>query len=531
MITKNKQKILLFFLFSFSIYCGLLIGESWDERYNLSNGKGTLDYLFSLGRINDEVYYGQYYSSIYWSIQYFISKIFPSQYQIEINHLINLIFSLGTIFGIGKLSKELFNKKVGKITFLILFFYPVFFGHMAINGKDTILAFCHVWIFYLLLRYLKRQKIKDKSSYYIILIGILIALATGIQLIFLGSLIIVFLFILFDIFVGKKIINHNFNKKQFLIDLLKSFCIFYFILILFWIETHQNIFILPFNFLLERLSPETWSGWPYTLVNGEVYFSSEAPKLYFLINLIFKSPEYFLLCYIIFLFIVFKSNIFFKNKFSFFNYKLFLIVFIISLPTLFLFIIPIPVSDGMRLFLWSLPYFCIIPALVIYFLIENFKKVTCKFTLLILLGLVSYYLLNFFSITPYQYTYLNILNGKNNFAYKKFENDYWGTSLKELINKSNFLNKKGKLAICGVNAEVVKSYLNKNKLSKITIVNTNESYDFIIMTNRTIWKDNKISINTKNQKSGITTCFQKFKGKDLSTVKRNNLLLSTIREK
>ena len=51
------------------------------------------------------------------------------------------------------------------------------------------------------------------------------------------------------------------------------------------------------------------------------------------------------------------------------------------------------------------------------------------------------------------------------------------------------------------------------------------------MTNRTIWKDNKISINTKNQKSGITTCFQKFKGKDLSTVKRNNLLLSTIREK
>ena len=119
---KNKQKILLFFLFIFSIYCGLLIGESWDEGYNLSNGKATLDYLFSLGRINNEVYYGEYYSSIYWSIQYFISKIFPSQYQIEINHLINLIFSFGTIFGIGKLSKELFNKKVGKITFLILFF-------------------------------------------------------------------------------------------------------------------------------------------------------------------------------------------------------------------------------------------------------------------------------------------------------------------------------------------------------------------------------------------------------------------------
>ena len=78
---------------------------------------------------------------------------------------------------------------------------------------------------------------------------------------------------------------------------------------------------------------------------------------------------------------------------------------------------------------------------------------------------------------------------------------------------------------------MVKSYLKKNKFSKITVVSTNESYDFVIMTNRTIWKDNEFSTNTMNQKSKIITCFEKFEGKDLSTVKRNNLLLSTIREK
>ena len=71
--------------------------------------------------INKNIFYGEYYSSIYWSLLYFITEIFPAKYKIEVSHLINLIFSLSVIFGIGKISKELFNKKVGEITFLILF--------------------------------------------------------------------------------------------------------------------------------------------------------------------------------------------------------------------------------------------------------------------------------------------------------------------------------------------------------------------------------------------------------------------------
>ena len=108
-----------------------------------------------------------------------MTQIFPSKYQIESSHLINLIFSLSAIFAIGKVSKELFNKKVSKIVFLILFFYPVFFGQMGFNPKDTILAFCHVWIFYSILKYLKNQ-----TNKYVANIGILAAMGTGIQLFF-----------------------------------------------------------------------------------------------------------------------------------------------------------------------------------------------------------------------------------------------------------------------------------------------------------------------------------------------------------
>ena len=154
---KTKQKILFLFLVCFSIYCALTIGQGWDEGFLLIQGKVTLDYLLSLGRIDVDIYLREYYSPIYYSLKYLLIQIFPIEYQIEVSHIINLIFSLSVIIAIKKLSKELFNEKVGNYVFLILFFYPIFFGHMAFNSKDTILAFSHVWIFYLSIKYLKKQ--------------------------------------------------------------------------------------------------------------------------------------------------------------------------------------------------------------------------------------------------------------------------------------------------------------------------------------------------------------------------------------
>ena len=119
-MNKKNQKVLLFFLFTFSAYCAIIIGKSWDEGYHLLQGESTLDYLFSLGKVDNYFYAREYYSTLYWTLQYLITTIFPSKYQIEISHLTNLIFSLATIIGIGQLGKELFNKKVGKIIFLVL---------------------------------------------------------------------------------------------------------------------------------------------------------------------------------------------------------------------------------------------------------------------------------------------------------------------------------------------------------------------------------------------------------------------------
>ena len=188
-MSKKKKYLPLGILIIFSTYCSLTIGQSLDEKWQLSLGKNTFDYLISLGQVDNYFPYREYYSAMYWTSLYFITEIFPSKYEVQINHLFNMIFSLGVIFAIGKVSEELFNKKVGKIVFLIFFLFPIFFGHMSINGKDTILALSHVWIVYLILRYFKKQNIREKINKYIFRLALLAALASGIQLAFLGSLV------------------------------------------------------------------------------------------------------------------------------------------------------------------------------------------------------------------------------------------------------------------------------------------------------------------------------------------------------
>jgi hypothetical protein len=164
---KIKYQIFYFFIILYSTYCAIFIGQSWDEGFHLMQGKITLEYLFSLGKINKDYLYKEFYSPIYWTIQFFLSQIISLKYQIEIIHIINLIISLFTAIGLSKICRIIFNKDIEKISLIVLLLYPIFFGHTAMNGKDTILAFSHVWIFYFILQYLKNQFILSKKNNYI----------------------------------------------------------------------------------------------------------------------------------------------------------------------------------------------------------------------------------------------------------------------------------------------------------------------------------------------------------------------------
>ena len=193
---------------------------------------------------------------------------------------------------------------------------------------------------------------------------------------------------------------------------------------------------------------------------------------------------------------------------------------------------PYRVYDGLRLFLYLIPYFNIIPGLAIYYLIYNFNSLMPKLLLGVIGSLFAYYLLIFILLTPYQYTYLNLFIGNFSNAHKKFENDYWAISIRELIKKipreTNLIsdNTKIKITFCGAPDSLVKKELKKLKDLKFEQQNMYaKDFDYVIMTNRVL-EDREDNIL-----ANVTTCFEKFKGEDLITVERNGLMLSTLRKK
>jgi len=528
---KKIEVYILAILFIFAFYCSLTIGSSWDELYEMTIGKDRLKYLFTFGSYKNFNFhiFTEFYPGFYNTFAILITKLFPSKFEIEVWHIVNTTFSILTVFGISKITSNLFNKTVGKIVFIICFTYPIFFGHMAINSKDTIIAFANIWSTYIFLRYIQKQNANPNR--YILLSGLTIGLGTGVRLPFLVTLFPLLIFIIIDIFLLKKIINTKFSSKKFFLDLIKILTIAYLISIAFWPQAHLNIFFEPFRLFLEHIK-HGGGGVPWILFNGQFFNTSELPSNYILINLLFKSPEFLLLSYLIFIFVLIFNNKFFIKKFSLFWTKISLIIFILLFPFIYFVFLPVKIYDGIRLFLFIIPYFCIIPGLAIYYLITHVKRKIILPISIIVSILFVYFLYNFITITPYHYTYLNRFNGNFSLADKKFENDYWAVSTKELINKikkqKDFIskNKKIKLALCGVNHEIVMKELDKIKNFNYEIKHLfSNDFDYVIMTNRSQLDENDSTI------TNIKTCYQIVKGTDLFTVKRKGLILSTFREK
>jgi len=526
---KKFENLTLIFLIIFAVYCSLTLGMAWDEPYHNYEGKNRLKYFFTLGKYKyDEFLHFRYYPGFYDTLSAFISQIIPIKYEVHGHHISNLFFSLLTMFGISKITGRLFNKKVGKIVFLISFLNPIFFGHMSINPKDTIIAFSNVWATYFIIRYLQTQQINIKRKYFSTLVGLAIGFGVGIRVIFLGTLIPILILTILDIFFLKKFINEKFSLIKFFNDLFKVLLIAYAMMIIFWPYTHDNIFTLPFKLIFDSLG-DISQGPQWGLMNGEFYRTYETPKTYLIVNLFYKLPEFILLSYIIFIYLFFNDKKFFLNHFEFVKTKLSYLLFIIIFPIVIISLMALKIHDGLRFVLFLMPYLSIIPGVTIYYLAYNIKFNICKFYLTSILLLFIYYLFSFFSLTPYQYTYLNIFNGNFSDASKKFENDYWGASIKELARKiemSNHFNSNDyfKIAYCGINDDTINYYLKRINNFRYIETPIYKDYDYVIMTNRTHGEIN-------DKKADVKTCFDLYKGKDILFVKRNGLILSTIRQK
>ena len=402
----TKKNILLSITFLFMAYCAIDIGSMWDSGTHLLMGKNRLDYLFSLGAVKNEYWFSKFFPGISYTITAFLLNLFPKNLETEFLHLINLSISLSAVYGLSNICKILFNKQVSKIVFVIFLFFPTFFGHASINPKDTMVAVSYIWLTYFILKYIKKSIKSQNNNHLVVKIAFFLALGSGVRLAFATLLLPLLFFVFIEIFYFKKIINKKkFSIKLFFYDFLKIIFLSYFILVLFWPQAHSNILIEPFHIFLESIDAPPVA----SLLNGNIYLTKNTPNNYILINLLFKTPEYILLLYLYFIFFVIKYNYFFSKKITLFNYKLFLILLVLLLTNILFIFSPYPMYDGMRLILFMISFFVLIPGLAFYFLINNYSHLKFKIMLIPVFFLFIIFVFKFISLTPYQYVYLKFV--------------------------------------------------------------------------------------------------------------------------
>jgi len=511
---KKIELIILGPLIVYSLYCSLIVGPSWDEFYHYKNGENIFKYIFSFGTRDYNSANFIYHFGLYDFLSTFFSKNFTKNYLIHSHHIFNLTFSILSVFGVYQVTKILFNSNIGKIAFIICFLNPIYFGHFSINPKDTIIAFCYIWIFCISLKYSNYPK-KNKYLFYLTL---LFSLGLSIRLTFLFSLFPIFIIILFELYHKNKIFIPQLYK--FIKDLFLIIIFSFLITFIFWPDTHSDLLRLPFSLVKNYflLFFDANFGLPLGILNGDFYETTNTPSRYIFVMLFYKLPIYILFS-IVFLPIVLYAMKEQKKVFK----GIFYIFLQILFPILIILIFKPGINDGLRYFLYILPFFAILSSISMYYIfLSRFIILKIFFIFLFL-----YNIFIFFKLTPYQYTFINSLNGKFSNNLNKFENDYWGASIKELLlkakNNSFFEeNKIYHISTCGVNNQIIKHYLNKEFDFEYKFVNSNEVYDYMIFVNRVDTTLEKVNLNSAK------TCYDNFFRSDIIKVERNGLPIAFI---
>lgn len=513
-------KFIIFLIFILGLYNALNLGASWDEPFHHILGIERLFYFLSLGKFKndtsvDSQFYPGFYDLLSSSIYFLIEKInfdFAKNYLFEIKHLINFVFSVISVIGLYKVLKLYSkNKNFSLLVCLITLLNPFFFGHLSFNPKDIIIFFSLIWFIYFFSIYI----LYNNSFKYLILFSFFLGFGCGTRLSFL--ILPLPIIVIGIIFYCKKFeLSFISFIKNNTFRILISWSIILFFTIIAWRHLHNfNFDIIKVMFL----NSIKWPGGPRLgLINGIFYETFNTPKAYFLFFLIYKMPIYQSILFFCSIFIVFLKKNFFRKKIKNFeviiNFNLFFLFYIIFLSL----ILNVKIYDGIRLFLFLIPFFSIISTFFIFYLIFNFKKkINQLFAVIIFIFFVTYFV-KFISLNPYQYTYLNLNPTINKDG---FENDYWNVSFKELIEKipEKIYGKKASdynFFICGGDHKVAYYYLSKKFKKKINLTNYKNA-DLVIMTNRA-----SFNVNDKR------TCFQKYSGNELFFVERNNTKLSKL---
>ena len=522
----NKVAIGLIALLSlFAIYCAFNIGLSWDEVQRHWQGLIRWDYLKSLefGEFDfKEGGWSQIEPGLYDTLNFIIAnlllKIFPAKL-IAVKHSINLAFSFFTLIGLFVVSKKIFNKEIALLAVLLCFINPFFFGHMAMNPIDTIICFCLVWFAYCI--YMYCTNFEEKRLRYLVLAASLMGLGVGTRLPFIiVPLPIMISALIFIIITKYKTHNKYEIYKKIFLDFIIFYFITFFLMILAWPYVHSS----P-DILFEALSPSGNVKYPHgpvlDILNGNYYEMVKTPRTYFFSFFIFRMPIFILVLLFAFAFFLKTDSSFFTSKFGQFKNKIIIISSVVFFPILIHLIFQVKIYNGIRLFLFIIPFLSLLLGICLYYILENFKNSRyIKSLLVVVFIFFLFFLQRFIYLTPYHYDYSNFFNIKFKNTERLYIHDYWTVSYKELMEliNSNKNLKEVKTTYCGGHFFTLRYLSKKYSGGKVTFVPYEEA-DYIIMID-----------TVSNDIDEKSSCYLLRPGKDIVSVNRLGVKLSVLRE-
>ena len=515
---------LITLLILFAIYCSTTIGMSWDEFFHHINGSHRAEYLKTFGKFTDynyidNKYYPGLYDTFHFLILDFFLKFFPANI-LEIKHLIHLTFGFLTLLGLFLISKSFFNKEIASIAVLFCLLNPFFFGHMSINPKDTMICFALVWFAYSV--YLYCSNIEKKHLSFVILASLFMGFGLGVRISFFVITIPIIVAAVIFLLKNKKKYQKHLNFKKISFHILILLLISFFLMVIAWPHIHHSLLLLPKVILNIIFNSIKWSSGPtLELLNGNIYETYSTPRTYLLNFFIFRKPIYILILILTLIFFLKNDNNFFKSNFNNFNKKIIVILSIILFPILLAVISQVKLYNGIRLFLFIVPWLSLLLAVCFYYILKNLKKsfyIKIIFSLIMMSFLL--FLQRFIYLTPYHYDYSNFFHTKFINTEKLYVHDYWAASYKELFKLigENTSLKKIKADFCGGDRHTVNYLANKYSGKKVTFV-PYEQADYIVMINT-------LSTDVNNK----STCFLLRPGKDIVAVNRLGVKLSVLRK-
>ena len=553
-------------IFSISIllllawWSSLTIGLSTDEYFHHINGMKRFNFLVSLGEYK-KIYFrnSEFYPGLYDTLSYafgqiilLVNKKFYANNIDFVMHIVNISFSSLSILGMYFFSKKIFNKDVALLTVLLTLLNPFFFGHMGMNSKDLIVFFSLIWFCYYFYLYCTEDL---KNFKYLLLFSFFVGFGSGVRLTFA---IVIFPAVVCGIIFLIKKYKDNYLKfyKRLLTHIPVTIVITIFLVLICW----PHIFIAYQNDNLGRFlsiilkATMNWNDGPKIgLMNGEYYEVFNTPKTYFIDIILYRLPIYFSILVILSYIFYFLKKINFKNEISFFNQKFLIINVIAFFPILLALVLGVNIYDNLRLFLFTIPFFCLIASFSLYQVIKNFnfswKEISLSITLVILFSLSIY---RFISLTPYQYDYINFSSLKLSHANTNWEHDYWGASYKELVHKiKDNLNdeeiKNLKITNCSGDDTLLyylfrhlgKKFIYRSKReheathaviinrTTLDVINNPLVGDLVDETGAMKITDMEKVVRTPGVK---TRCPIQYKGEDIIKVTRGGIVLSSLRK-